>query len=80
MHRRCCCILNHCLLRLRIFRIRLLLFCCLRRGWGWDNFIAEVDQGVGMKFPRWLRGYVTYVLPCLIIFVFVMGYVDKFWK
>ena len=57
-----------------------LLFCCLRRGWGWDNFIAEVDQGVGMKFPRWLRGYVTYVLPCLIIFVFVMGYVDKFWK
>ena len=58
----------------------LLLFCCLRRGWGWDNFIAEVDQGVGMKFPRWLRGYVTYVLPCLIIFVFVMGYVDKFGK
>ena len=57
-----------------------LLFCCLRRGWGWDNFIAEVDQGIGMKFPRWLRGYVTYVLPCLIIFVFVMGYVDKFWK
>lgn len=57
-----------------------LLFCCLRRGWGWDNFIAEVDQGTGMKFPRWLRGYVTYVLPCLIIFVFVMGYVDKFCK
>ena len=57
-----------------------LLFCCLRRGWGWDNFLAEVDQGVGMKFPRWLRGYVTYVLPCLIIFASVMGYVDKVWK
>lgn len=57
-----------------------LLFCCLRRGWGWDNFLAEVDQGVGLRFPRWLRGYLTWVLPCLILLLFVAGYVDKFWK
>ena len=57
-----------------------LLFCTMRRAWGWDNFIAEVDQGLGMKFPRWLRGYLTYVLPCLILFVLGMGYVDRFCK
>ena len=37
-------------------------------------------MGEGLKFPRWLRGYLTYVLPCLIVFVLAMGYVDKFWK
>ena len=57
-----------------------LLFCCLRRGWGWDNFLAEVDQGVGLRFPRCLRGYLTWVLPCLILLLFAAGYVDKFWK
>ena len=57
-----------------------LLFCTLRRAWGWENFLAEVDQGEGLKFPRWLHGYLTYVLPWLIIFVLVMGYVDKFCK
>ena len=57
-----------------------LLFCTMRRAWGWDNFIEEVDMGEGLKFPRWLRGYLTYVLPILIFFVLTMGYVDKFWK
>lgn len=57
-----------------------LLFCCSRRGWGWDNFIQEVDMGTGLKFPRFLRGYLTYVLPLLILILFVAGYIDKFWK
>lgn len=55
----------------------LTLFCCQRFGWGWDKFVAEVDQGVGPRFPRWLRPYLTYVLPCLILVLFVVGYVDK---
>lgn len=57
-----------------------LLFCCNSRGWGWKNFLAEADQGVGLKFPRWLRAYLTYVLPLLIIVIFVVGYVEKFLK
>lgn len=57
-----------------------LLFCTMRNAWGWDNFIEEVDMGEGLKFPRWLRGYLTYVLPFLIFFVLTMGYVDKFCK
>lgn len=55
-----------------------LLFCCLRKGWGWDNFIAEVDMGHGPKFPACLRFYLTWILPALILLVFVAGYVEKF--
>lgn len=55
-----------------------LLFCCHKRGWGWDNFLAEADQGRGLKFPRCLRMYLTWILPCMILALFVVGYVDKF--
>ncbi|CAK7001633.1 MAG: hypothetical protein DELT_00053 [Desulfovibrio sp.] len=55
-----------------------LLFCCSRYGWGWDNFIAEADTGKGLKFPRVLRGYLTYVLPVFIVTIILMGYKAKF--
>lgn len=54
------------------------LFCCSRRGWGWDNFVAEADAGSGMKVPQALRGYITWVIPAIIIVVFVAGYIEKF--
>ncbi len=55
-----------------------LLFCTSRCGWGWKNFLKEADTGRGLKFPAWLRVYVTYVLPVIVLFIFVMGYVQKF--
>ena len=57
-----------------------LFFCCTRWGWGWRNFLAEANKGEGLRFPHWLKGYLTYVLPCLIILVFVMGYVERLSK
>ena len=57
-----------------------LLFCTSRYGWGWKNFIAEADAGQGLKFPKWSRIYVTYVLPLIILFIFVMGYYQKFFQ
>lgn len=57
-----------------------LLFCCHRRGWGWDNFLAEADQGTGLRFPRWLKPYLQYVLPCVVLLVLIQGYIDKFFK
>ena len=48
-----------------------------KRGWGWDNFIAEADAGVGLKFPKWARLYLKYILPLMILVIFVMGYVPK---
>jgi len=52
-----------------------LLFCVTKRGWGWKNFIAEADAGHGLPFPMWARVWVTYVIPVLIVFILVMGYV-----
>ena len=57
-----------------------LLFCTSRYGWGWKNFIAEADAGQGLKFPKWSRIYVTCFLPLIILFIFVMGYYQKFFQ
>ena len=63
---------------LSIGAITFMLFCCHRCGWGWDNFIAETDTGRGMKFPRMLRFYLTWILPFVVALVFIQGYVQKF--
>ena len=54
-----------------------LLFCTSKRGWGFKSFLAEVDSGDGLKFPTWARGYVSYVLPVLIVLLFVGGWLPK---
>ena len=55
-----------------------LLFCVTRYGWGWDNFLAEANTGTGLKFPKGVRFYVTYILPIIMLIIFVFGYNDKF--
>jgi len=55
-----------------------LLFCTSRYGWGWDNFIKEADAGNGLKFPKAIRFYVTYILPLIVLVIFFQGYNDKF--
>lgn len=57
-----------------------LLFCVTRYGWGWKNFVAEADTGNGLKFPKWARPYLTFVLPLIVLIIFVMGYYDKFFS
>jgi NSS family neurotransmitter:Na+ symporter len=54
------------------------MFCTSKYGWGWDNFLAEANTGEGLKFPRFVRPYVTYVLPILVLGIFVMGYWNQF--
>ena len=55
-----------------------LLFCTSRYGCGWKNFLAEADTGKGVKFPAWARVYVSYILPLIVLFIFIMGYYQKF--
>ena len=51
------------------------LFCTTRYGWGWKNFECEVNCGKGMLFPRWIRPYMTFVLPVIILAVLIMSVV-----
>lgn len=55
-----------------------LIFCTSRYGWGYEAFLAEANEGKGIPFPRWVRGYVAYVLPLIVLFIFIQGYVAKF--
>ena len=50
-----------------------LLFCTSRYGWGWDRYEAEVNSGLGLKLPRWIRPYMTYVLPVIIAVILVLS-------
>jgi NSS family neurotransmitter:Na+ symporter len=52
-----------------------ILFCTTRYGMGWDNYIDEVNCGRGAAVPRWLRPYMTYVLPVIVLILLVMSFV-----
>ena len=55
-----------------------LLFCVSRRGWGWNSFIQEANTGRGLRISNGLRFYMTYILPCVILLIFLLGMWDKF--
>jgi len=54
------------------------LFCTSRYGWGWKNFTGEANTGKGFKLPNWLRVYMSYILPLIIIGLMVYSLVAKF--
>lgn len=49
------------------------LFCVSRYGWGWDKFMEEANKGEGVKVKSWMRGYITFVIPVMILVIFVLG-------
>lgn len=55
-----------------------ILFCTSKKGWGWQRFLAEANTGKGTKMPSWLRGYCTYVLPVIVLIVFIIGLYNFF--
>lgn len=50
-----------------------IIFCVTRYGWGWDKFVAEANEGKGLKVAKWMRPYVTYVLPVMVLVILIMG-------
>lgn len=56
----------------------IILFCVLKKGWGWDNYMNEVNTGRGLKMKGFMRGYMTYVLPVLVLALFIIGIVRTF--
>lgn len=55
-----------------------LLFCVTKYGWGFKKFFAEANEGKGIKLPRWIKFYMQYILPVVIIGIFIFGYLQKF--
>lgn len=53
------------------------VFCTSKFGWGWKNYFAEVNEGEGVKVPKWIRPYMTYVLPVIIAIVLVISVVTN---
>ena len=60
--------------------ILFVLFCVRKNGWGWDNFVAEVNTGNGMSLSHKLRWYMNYIVPTLGILIYLGGYYDMFKK
>ncbi len=54
------------------------IFCTHRYGWGWNKFIKESNTGEGLKFPERIRFYCAWILPLIIIAVFVSAIISVF--
>ena len=54
------------------------LFCVSRYGWGWEKFTSEANEGRGIKVVNGMRWYMTYILPLIVLAIFIVGIVDKF--
>ncbi len=67
-------IVSNCLLPLGA--VCYVIFATSKKGWGFDNLMAEANAGKGLKLKKWLRPYLTYVLPVIIIIIFIMGILE----
>ena len=55
------------------------LFCTnSKSGWGWNNFLQEANTGKGVIFPAWLKVYMRYVMPILLLAFWVIGIIAMF--
>lgn len=54
------------------------LFCSWKYGWGFEHFLAEANEGKGIRVARILRPYFQYILPCIVGFLVVYGIVTYF--
>ena len=50
-----------------------LLFCVTKWGWSFDKYQEEVNFGIGIKLGKWVKPYLQFVLPILILIILVQG-------
>ena len=55
-----------------------ILFCTSKYGWGFKNFIEETNTGNGLKVPSKIRFYISWILPFIVIAIWLVGYIHKF--
>ena len=56
------------------------VFCCYKIGWGWDAFIAEANAGRGMKVKPWMKPIFKFVVPIIVLGLYIYGLVTFGWK
>ena len=57
------------------------LFCVSDRfGWGWENFKAEADAGKGLKVQNWMKPVFKFVVPIVVIVLYVIGLKEYQWR
>lgn len=55
------------------------IFCTNKKyGWGWKSFTEEANAGEGIKFSEKLRVYFSFILPVILVIVWIQGYISKF--
>lgn len=60
-------------LLLPIGSLILVIFCTWKCGWGIENYFDEVNKGSGVKMSRRLTPYLKYIIPIIILIVFISG-------
>lgn len=55
-----------------------IIFAVTRYGFGWENFLKEANEGKGIKVARWMKWYYIYVLPVLVLGIFLIGIFNYF--
>ena len=64
---------------LPIGALMIVLFCVVGRyGWGFDNFVKEANTGRGLKIAKWMKPYFVYILPVVVLAVFVLSILSFF--
>ena len=56
----------------------IVLFCTLKKGWGFDNYMIEANTGKGIKVKRWMKYYMKFVLPFIILAIWFVSLVGPF--
>lgn len=49
----------------------IVLFCTIKAGWGYKNYLGEVNTGKGIKISEKAIPYLSIVLPILILMIFI---------
>ena len=56
------------------------LFCSWDFGWGWDKFMAEANEGKGLKVQSWMKPLFQYFVPACVLALYVYGLVTFKWR
>ena len=54
------------------------IFCTQKFGWGFKNYMEEANQGKGVKVQKWMRIYMSYILPVIIGIIAIISIISPF--